>query len=255
LAERHGGIQSIDRAFDVLERLAAAGQPVGISQLAAESGLPLPTIYRLVRSLVANGYVRQDASKRYTLGVRGIILGDAARRSLGPWARPHLEELVDATSETANMAILEGDVAVYVAQAPSRHAMRMFTEVGRRVMLHSTGVGKALLSQLDDTAVRRLVRRGGLVAQTDRTIADERTLLRALAEVRERGYAVDDGEQEVGVRCIAMSVPRTPGNVAVSVSGPSARIPDDQIESRIVPALRRTAEALAEQLEAAPDDE
>jgi IclR family transcriptional regulator, acetate operon repressor len=242
-----GGVRSLERAFELLERLADAGGTLGVSELAAATGLPLPTIHRLLRSLTAGGYVRQDASRRYVLGSRLIRLGDAASRSLGLWAMPHLRRLVVEVGETANMAMLEGDAAVYVAQAPSPHSMRMFTEVGRRVMAHSTGVGKVLLSRLDDTAVLRLVRRTGLPAMTDHTITTPDRLLAELARVRAQGYAVDDGEQEVGVRCLAVPVDGGPGSIAVSVSGPSGRLTEDRIPE-IVPVLHRVAADLGTEL-------
>lgn len=129
-----GGVQSLERAFDLLERMADAGGEVGLSELSASSGLPLPTIHRLMRTLVVCGYVRQQSNRRYALGPRLIRLGESASRLLGTWARPYLARLVEETGETANMALLDGDEIVYVAQVPSKHSMRMFTEVGRRVL-------------------------------------------------------------------------------------------------------------------------
>ncbi len=111
--------------------------------------------------------------------------------------------------------MLDGEMAVYVAQAASSHSVRMFTEVGRRVHLHSTGVGKALLGELPEAAVRDIAVRAGLAAAT-RTITDVEALLAAVGEIRERGYAVDDGEQEVGVRCFAVVVPGVPVPTALS---------------------------------------
>src|SRR5574340_1135244 len=157
-----GGVQSVERAFDVLEIMATAGGSIGLSELAEAAGLPLPTIHRLTRTLVARGSVRQLPSRRYALGQKMIRLGESATQLIGAWSRPHLAELVKATGETANMAVLDGTAAVYVAQVPSEHAMRMFTEVGRRVYLHCTGVGKALLSQLPDETVRNLLGRTGM---------------------------------------------------------------------------------------------
>jgi IclR family transcriptional regulator, acetate operon repressor len=145
------------------------------------------------------------------------------------------------------MAMLEGDAAVYVAQAPSAHSMRMFTEVGRRVMAHCTGVGKVLLSRLDDPAVLRLARRTGLPAMTDHTITAPDQLIAEVARVRAQGYAVDDGEQEVGVRCLAVPVEGGPGSIAISVSGPSGRLTEERIP-QIVPVLHRIAADLGTEL-------
>jgi IclR family acetate operon transcriptional repressor len=241
---RSGGVQSLDRAFALLEHMAAAGGDVALSELAARSGLPLPTIHRIVRTLVSSGYVRQLPSRRYALGPRLIGLGESASRMLGAWARPHLTELVEQVGETANMATLDGDEVVYVAQVPSRHSMRMFTEVGRRVSVHSTGVGKALLAQLPPNRVAELLDRAGMPAETQHTITDPDTLAEELERIRTQGYAVDDGEQEVGVRCVAVPVPDGPSMTAVSVSGPEARV-SWELVAWAAPLLQRTATALA----------
>ncbi|MEW2619267.1 IclR family transcriptional regulator [Streptomyces sp. NPDC048106] len=242
-----GGVQSLERAFDLLERMADAGGEVGLSELSAMSGLPLPTIHRLMRTLVACGYVRQQPNRRYALGPRLIRLGESASRLLGTWARPHLARLVAETGETANMALLDGDEVVYVAQVPSKHSMRMFTEVGRRVLPHTTGVGKALLSEVADDEVRALLGRTGMPAATDRTITTPEGFLAALAEVRRQGYAVDDNEQEVGVRCLAVCVPGSPTAAAISISGPAGRVTEDATE-KIVPVLRQVALELSQSL-------
>lgn len=241
---RAGGVQSLDRAFELLELMAANGGEVALSQLAAASGLPVPTIHRIVRTLVASGYVLQLPSRRYALGPRLIGLGESASRTVEAWASPHLLALAEATGETANLAMLDGDMVVYVAQAPSsRHTMRMFTEVGRRVYAHCTGVGKALLAQLPEDEVRGLVDRAGMPARTDHTITEVDGLLAELDRVRRRGYAVDDGEQEPGVRCVAVAVPGSPRS-ALSVSGPASRVTPEAVEN-VVPVLRSAADGLA----------
>ncbi|GAA4416307.1 allantoin degradation transcriptional regulator AllR [Georgenia halophila] len=241
------GVQSVDRAIDLLEALTDLGGDAGLSELSVSSGLPLPTIHRLMRTLVSRGYARQLPSRRYTLGPRVIRLGEAAGRQLGAGARPYLEHIARELGETANLAMLDREMAVYVAQASSTHSMRMFTEVGRRVYCHCTGVGKMVLAQLDDDAVRDLTARTGLPAATDRSITDIDALLAELATIRERGYAVDDGEQEIGVRCFAVPVPGAPTPTAVSVSGPAARV-TFAFGERAVPVLRETAVAVGEQL-------
>ncbi|TMR41580.1 IclR family transcriptional regulator [Actinomadura geliboluensis] len=237
----------MERAFDLLEHLADAGGEMALSELTEVSGLPMPTIYRLMRTLVNKGYVRQEPSKRYALGPRLIRLGEGASRLLGTWARPVLARLVDEIGETANMAVLEGDEAVYVAQVPSKHSMRMFTEVGRRVQPHCTGVGKALLSQLSDQRVREILARTGMDAHTPKTFTDPDALLAELDRIREQGYALDDEEQEIGVRCVAVPLPGTPTLTAISVSGPSGRMTSEAVPG-VVPIMRDAAERFAKEL-------
>ena len=134
------GVQSVERAFELLEIMASAGGSMALGELATRAELPQPTIHRLVRTLLVMGYVRRLENRRYALGPKLIRLGESAAQLIGAWSRPHLTELVERTGESANMAVLDNDMAVYVAQVPSPHAMRMFTEVGRRVHLHCTGV-------------------------------------------------------------------------------------------------------------------
>ncbi|GAB3972925.1 allantoin degradation transcriptional regulator AllR [Actinoallomurus acanthiterrae] len=241
---RSGSVQSVERVFQLLEHMADAGGEVTLSQLSESSGLPLPTIHRLSRTLVNLGYVRQGTSRRYALGPRLIRLGETSSRLLGTWARPYLAHLVDDIGETANMAMLDGDEVVYVAQAPSKHSMRMFTEVGRRVLPHCTAVGKALLAQLPEDQVTDRLMRTGMPAHTEHTITKPVVLLRQLRQIRELGYAVDNNEQEIGVRCIAVPVPGGPTMTAISISGPSVRVTEARY-SEIVPVLKAIAEELS----------
>lgn len=244
---RGGGVQSVERAFGLLETLADAGGALGVSQLAQEAGLPLPTIHRLVRTLVDLGYVRQDASRRYALAPRLIRLGEASSHLLGVWARPHLARLAAELGESANLAMLDGDEVVYVAQAESRQSMRMFTDVGRRVLPHCTAVGKALLAEMPAGAVREILGRTGMPRHTDTTITDPDVFARELAIAADRGYALDEGEQEIGVRCVAVSVPGAPARLAISVSGPQGRMSDALVE-RAVPMLHAAGSELSADL-------
>ncbi|HEY3923169.1 MAG TPA: IclR family transcriptional regulator [Acidothermaceae bacterium] len=241
--EPRGGVQSVERALDLLELLAEAGSPQGLTQLAAASGLPLPTIHRLMGTLTERGYVRRESARRYTLGSRLVPLAESANKAFGAWVLPALRRVVDLTGETANLAMMEGDAVVYLAHVPSAHSMRMFTEPGRRVMAHCTGVGKALLAQMPVADVRALLSRTGLPAQTERTITDVDELLEELGRIRVEGFAMDNGEQEVGVRCIAARVIHAPGLMALSVSAPLVRMSEADVE-RIVPVVTAVAAQL-----------
>jgi IclR family acetate operon transcriptional repressor len=247
-AGREGGsVQSLQRAFELLEQLADTGGEASLSELAASSGLPMPTIHRLIRTLVGLGYVRQNTNRRYALGARLIRLGENASMQFGTWARPLLSELVEEVGETANLAVLERDEVVYVSQVPSKHSMRMFTEVGRRLLPHGTGVGKAILSQLPPDDVRALLARTGMPAYTPHTYTDPEALLKQLGKIAKQGYALDEAEQELGVRCVAVPLTGTPTLAAVSVSGPEGRLTKDAV-SRISPIMQRIATTLSSQL-------
>lgn len=238
------GVQSVARTFAVLDTLADAGGQSGLTDIAARTGLAESTTHRLVSTLVDLGVLRREAGRRYGLSARLVRLGAAATPGLGAAARPVLADLVDALGESANLAMLVGDQAEYIAQVPSRHAMRMFTEVGRSTDLHCTGVGKAMLSTLDPARAQELLRRRGMPPRTPHTITDIDVMAAELERTRERGWCLDEQEQEVGVRCIAAPLPIAGDAVfAVSISGPLPRMTDDLI-ARAAPLLLAAAREL-----------
>jgi IclR family acetate operon transcriptional repressor len=239
------GVQSIDRAFVLLDVLAQAGSAMAGNELVTASGLPQPTVHRLARTLMESGHVRQLDNRRYTLGPRLISLGEGAARMLGARAQPDLAQLADEVGETTKLALLDGERAVYVAQVPGRHSMRMFTEVGRRVHLHSTGVGKAILAQLPAESVRRTLLAAATPRLTDRTLVDIEEILEELEKIRRTGYAVADEEQEVGLRCVAVAVPGAPTPAAISLSGPTYRLTPDRTDDA-VRHLHSTARTVSE---------
>lgn len=235
------GVQSVTRSFGLLEALAQAGEPLALADVAAAAALPVPTAHRLLRTLHDLGYVRQLENREYALGAGLIGLGERARPPLAERAAPVLVRLEEISGETANLATLDGDLVSYIAQVPSRHRMRMFTEVGRRVLPHASGVGKAMLATLPEGRVRAVIARTGLPQYTATTLTGVDDLLADLAATRRRGFAVDDGEQEVGVRCIAVAVAGHQGPAAVSISGPSARMTEEIVQTAVVELTRAAA--------------
>ncbi len=246
-----GSVQSVDRAMRLLEAVGQRGGVAGISDLGDDLGLPRATVHRLACTLVARGYLRRSGERRYALGPGLIRLGDRATNLLGEWALPELTHLVDELGETANLAMLDGSMVVYLAQVPSRYSMRTFTEVGRRVHPHSSGVGKALLARLEPRRVEQILRESGMPRYTDTTITDEADFARELDAIRARGYAIDEGEYESGSRCFAMAVPSSSVTVALSVSGPTHRVRLEESQ-RWVGALRASAAHLVGILDSAP---
>ncbi len=248
---RSGGIRSVSRVLDLLEVVARGGGQMALSDIASTSGVPLPTVYRLVRTLVDRGYMRQLPNRRYALGSRLIPLGEVAGAMLGTWARPVLEDLVSELGESANLAALDGERAVYIGQVFSNHSMRMLTEVGCRIYLHCTGVGRAILSLLSDEQVSALVTRTGMPPQTPRTMTDPEELIAALDRIRRDGFAIDEGEHEVGVHCVAVPITGAGSRMAISVSGPAPRMTSDLVE-RAIPMLTEASGLLAAELAQRP---
>ena len=229
-------VQSVDRTIDVLEALAEVGGIARSKEIAHAADLPVPTVHRLLATLNVRGYVLQLPDRRYALGARLVRLGDVAAQQAGAQVQPALDRLVEQLQETVNLAFLTQDSMTYVAQASSHRSMRMFTEVGRRVALHTSGVGKAVLTTMPEARVRDAL--GGLSARTAAAVLHEVKLS------RRRGYAIDDEEQEVGVRCLAVAVPGGPAPAGLSVSGPSSRL-EHSVYAEVAMRLHATADELA----------
>lgn len=247
-------VQVLDRTFDILERLAAAGRDLGVSELHAELGLPLGTIHRLLDNLVRRGYAAQDVTtRRYGPGPKLLEIGAlalvSARFDLHRIAHPQLEALTAATGETSNLVVPQGNDGVYIDQVTSPHLVRMFTEIGRRAPLYCTGAGKAILSGLSPDFVDEYLARVVLEPWTAHTRTSVAALRADLATARDRGYALDNEERELGVRCVASPIFDVTGRClgAISISGPTTRVTPTSIE-RIGPEVRCAAEVCSEQL-------
>ncbi|CAL9386659.1 IclR family transcriptional regulator [Streptomyces sp. enrichment culture] len=228
-AAESGGAQvkSAVRTVELLEYFA--GSP-GMHTLAAVQeavGYPKSSLYMLLRTLVELGWVETDATgTRYGIGVRALLVGTSYidGDEVVAAARPTLDRLADDTTETVHLARLDGTSVVYLATRQAQHYLRPFTRVGRRLPVHSTALGKALLATYDDDRVRELLP-GTLPALTEHTITDREKLIDELAAIRAQGYAVDREENTLGLRCFGVAVPyRTPARDALSCSVPAARL-------------------------------
>ncbi|MFB3819422.1 MAG: IclR family transcriptional regulator [Candidatus Methylomirabilales bacterium] len=240
-------MQSIVRAFALLEAMSQAPGEIGIAQLAKRAGLHVSTTHRLLATLVALGYARQSPETgRYAVGARALQLAEAygEQTDLRGAARPVLERLSRETGETANLVVLEGHEALYVDKAESAQNLRIFSRIGRRTPLYCTAVGKVLLAWRPPDEVRRLLAATPIERLTRRTITDAQRLTRELLRVRQQGYALDLEECEEGARCIATPVRVASGEVvaAISLSGPSIRMHSGRLRELIPMMLAAAAE-------------
>jgi len=247
-----GGVQSVERTLDLLEYIARAAHWVGISELSNATGQPVGTIHRLLKTLVARKYVVRDGhTRRYALGpaFRRLASADLQTPNWPEIATPLLQELVEISGETVNLAVKEGNQAVYVAQAQPMRMVRMFTELGNRVPLHCTGCGKVLMAYQPESVITSIIAEGGLPAYTETTITDPAQLQQELEMIRHQGYAIDNGEQEEGVRCLAVPVYGSKGRIvaAASISGPSSRVDSRRIPT-LLPHLKRISAAISSAL-------
>jgi len=228
---RRDRVQSLDRALDILETLAACGE-LGVSEVAARTGLVVSTTHRLLAGLADRGYVgRNPANGRYALGFKVLELAgglEVRTTALRAAARPHLELVRQATCETANLVVLDGDRVIYVDQVEGSHSIRMFTQLGSSALAHTTGSGKAILTYLPADVMAALYpsSREPFERLTPHTLTTLEALRHDFVRIRRRGYALDREEHEAGVSCVATPVFDGSGTVcgAISLSGPTARI-------------------------------
>ena len=194
-----------------------------MTDIAAATDLPKSTVHRILQSLVSWGFARVDVGGSYLPGPRILTLAGRVLGRFNPaqHAESALQALRDRTGFAVHFAIRNGDEAVYVQKVEGRRPYQMASRVGMSLRLHSTSIGKVILAQLPPDEVRGIAERAGLAQRTRRTITDVDALLRHLAEVQRLGYAVDDEEDEPGIRCLGAPVFDHTASVTggVSISG------------------------------------
>lgn len=251
------GIRVLDRAFALLEVLAD-GQPRNLVQLNAEAGLNTSTTFRLLASLQSHNYVSRDRQTGdYSLGLSCLELAHAfLGNSMRTLAAPHLLNLRADTRETVHLAVLDRMDVIYIDKLDAIHAIGlMSSQVGRRKPAYCTGVGKALLAHQDFEAVRQHYQQVGMPQLTSTTITTVDRLLTELASIRARGYALDPGENEAEVRCVAVPIFDAAGQsvAALSVSGPAMRMDPIEDNTRVIAQAVNTAGLISNALGHRPD--
>lgn len=201
-------VRSVAKAMELLDILLSARAPMTLQQLAAASGYPKSTAHALLSTLRRYAVIAQDADGRYRLGIRLFEYGCAVSDSwdIPREAQPYLEELAAQTGGSAFLSLLSGSDAITVAQCVGGSGLRVTAEAGSRLPLNATSQGKLLLAQMSDAEALRRASEGGLRAYTPHTITQPDALLRALAEIRANGYAVEDGEYKIGLRSVSAPV-------------------------------------------------
>lgn len=244
-------IQSLARALDLLELLCRHGQELGVTELAHALRLSKSTVHGLISTLVHRGYLRQNpVTAKYWLGVRLLELGSAVETQLDlvQLATPVIRHLVDEYRETAHLVTHDEGEVVYIHKLECSESLRMCSQVGRRLPLHCTGVGKAIAAFLPPYDLDAIVARRGLPARTGNTITDLARFRSELATIRAQGVAFDHEEAEEGLKCVAAPIFDHQGLVvaALSLAGPAYRI--DAKRTQLVAAVRAAAMAVSTSL-------
>ncbi len=256
IAEKEGKyVQSVERALNIMEAMAREGAPVTVTELAEKVGLKISTVHRLLSTLAHRGYVEQDPEdNKYRLGLKLLEVGNAALyfSDIRTVARPYLEELVDKCNETANLAILDKTDVVYIDQVESKNLIivKMFAQVGNRGPVHCTASGKALLAFLPEEKLEEILSQMELTRFTNETITDVKHLKKELERIRNEGYALDWGEREEHVRCIAAPIFNHEGKAiaSISISGPSTRITTYYMKNELVDIIKGVAAKISHKM-------
>lgn len=251
MAPAHSGDGTVGKALDVLDRVAAFGRPMRFTELLEASPFPKATLYRFLQTLTSQGMLSYDPERQtYALGVRLVRLAHAAwqQSSLAPVARPHLDALSREAGETVHLAQLDHGQVLYVDKRNTADPIEMYSQAGKVGPAYCTGVGKAMLAFLDAEDLAEILPLQSFHRFTPNTITSREALLSELLRIRARGYAFDNEEHEPGIICIAMPILTATGRVlgALSVTTSTTRKSLDELEG-VAPAVRRAAEAIAEE--------
>lgn len=227
-------IQSVDRAIDILELFLTNGPSLSLKEISSSLSLAKSTTHGLIKTLEKRGFIEQDLKdQEYRLGLRAFELGNkvADTMDINKIAYPYLQDLVEEFNETVHLVLLSGNEGVYVEKKEGEGALRMYSQVGKRAPLYCTGVGKAILAFLPEEKIDSILSHSKLDARTQKTITDEKKLKEHLYETKVRGYAFDDEEIELGLKCVGAPIFNHKGEPIASIScaGPSTRFENKRL--------------------------
>lgn len=229
-------VQSIDRALNILEIVAKTPKEISIKEISEETDLHKSTVHRLLNSLIYKGFVEQNEEtgkysitfKLYNLGINKINDLDLVKI-----ARPFAEELMEKVDEVVHLVVRNGNHIVYIDKVENiNNTIRMVSTIGKRTPMYCSSVGKAILAYEKDEKVKEIWEGTEIISFTPTTITDLKVLNLELEKIKEQGYAEDNEEHELGVKCVGAPIFNMDGKVeyAISVSGPSNRMTDSRIE-------------------------
>jgi DNA-binding IclR family transcriptional regulator len=228
-------VKTTQKSLSIIELLREEG-PMRLTEIANSVELPKSVVYNHLDTLKSCGYVR-GVDGRYRLGLKFLEIGGQIRkrRSLYQAAQREVQELADSTDELANLMIEESGIGVYLFRAIGSNAVRLDTYAGMRTPINTTALGKATLAYLPEERVDEIIETHGLPSVTENTVSNETDLIEELEEIRDRGYALDDGERIEGLRCVAAPVTDNGGVAigAISVSGPKNRLRENRFNEEL----------------------
>lgn len=244
-------IESISKAFRVLQTFSHSEPRLTVSRAAELADLTRPTARRILLTCMSEGFVDTDG-KEYWLTPRVMRLGFGYLSTLPYWetAQPHMRELAETVNESCSMATLDGNEIVYLTRIPGRRAMTTTLNVGSRLPAYATSLGKVLLAFSSSSEVGRYLTEVPLEHLTINTITEAEDLKRELSRIRSQGYATADGEREIGIRSASAPIETPSGRVvaALNISANSLRVSHEELVNNYVPKLIETARTISNEL-------
>ena len=246
-------IQSVERALTLLNALSDYPSGIKITRLADLVGLTKSTTHRLLSTLINLKYVMKDEeTDRYKLGFQIINLSrnQLSNMNVITSAKPSLQKLAQDVNETVHLCIEDNGEIMYVDKIESNRAVRMFSQIGSRAPMYSTGIGKVLLSGMTEARLEETISKIDFVPITKTTITTKEELIAEIKKVKKYGYALDNGENEEGLRCIAAPIYSFDGKIVAgfSISGPNNRMTMDLINNELIEKAKKTATEISQSL-------
>lgn len=228
------GVQVIDRVFDILELLAVESKGLGVSEIARRLGLNKSTAHRILGGITDRGYLEKTEDGIYSLGIQFVEL--SSRRlsniELATEAKPYLSELTNIIRQSSHLAILDGSDAVYIDKVEVVHNLRLYSQIGKRIPIYCSALGKSLLLDECDEVILERLNECKFEKKTSTTLQNPEAVLKEIKASKKRGWTIDDEEHDAGIRCIAAPIYDYRGKIiaTISTAGPSNAISKDRDE-------------------------
>ncbi|MEH7127871.1 IclR family transcriptional regulator [Neobacillus drentensis] len=245
-------IQSVERAADILELFLVTKPELSIKEISENLNLSKSTVHGIIKTLEHRGYLQQNPEDlKYKPGIKLFELGNFVGKHLdiGQAARPIIRDLVDELNETVHLVTLQRDEIFYIEKVEGHSTLTIYSHIGKRAPFHSTGVGKAILAHLNESDANRILSSIKLESFTEHTITNIEKIKELFHSIREQGYAVDDEEIELGLKCVAAPIFNHQGNVVASISCAAPKMRLDEIKlPKVIAGIKKAAADISRSL-------
>lgn len=229
-------VQSVERALSIIEEISKYENGLRITDISNELDLHISTTHRLLNTLIHMGYVHQDPeTNKYELTLKLFEIGNRKLTNMDilDVAKPYAEELMKDVNEVVHIVVRDGDEIVYIDKVEANNVISMSSNIGKRSPMYCTSVGKAILAEMSIHDANKILDRTEYIQYTEHTLVNKQEVLNEIIEVQKKGYAVDNEENERGVRCVGSVIFDRDGNAigAISISGPAFRVKEENMDS------------------------